>query len=231
MPDILNSHIEPPRGDIDHYIPPKTKNDVPKNFVRPEDLPPPPELLDEYDDVDDFGDNIEITLEDLESLGLPGLESLGLNDLTSVDHPFLGLAKFKDGRVSAGKKNRKKENDERRKQTISLEDDRSEKLLVSPAPSGDLPFPPMPTVAPNTADSVPIIERLRPEVLAQLRRAQATGGGGGGSPPGFIPGKAGVDYPDFRSIPATDFTCENFILPGFYADTFTSCQVSQVRVL
>ena len=43
--------------------------------------------------------------------------------------------------------------------------------------------------------------------------------------PGFIPGKAGVDYPDFRSIPATDFTCENFILPGFYADTFTSCQV------
>ncbi len=48
---------------------------------------------------------------------------------------------------------------------------------------------------------------------------------GGASRPGFIPGKAGVDYPDFKNIPVTDFTCENFILPGFYADTFTSCQV------
>ena len=229
MPDILNSHIEPPRGDIDHYIPPKTKNDVPKNFIRPEDLPPSPELLDDYDDydddVDDFGDDIEITLEDLESLGLPGLESLGLNDLTSVDHPFLGLAKFKDGRVSSGRK-KKKEKQERRKETElrSEDDDRFEKLRVGP---GELQFPPMPTHAPNSADSVPIIERLRPEVLAQLRQAQATGGGGS-SPPGFIPGKAGVDYPDFRSIPATDFTCENFILPGFYADTFTSCQVFHV---
>ena len=43
--------------------------------------------------------------------------------------------------------------------------------------------------------------------------------------PGFIPGKAGVDYPDFKIIPETDFTCQNFLLPGFYADTFTSCQV------
>jgi hypothetical protein len=38
-----------------------------------------------------------------------------------------------------------------------------------------------------------------------------------------------VDYPDFKNIPVTDFTCENFILPGFYADTFTSCQASVSR--
>ena len=46
-----------------------------------------------------------------------------------------------------------------------------------------------------------------------------------GGKPGFIPGNAGVDYPDFKNIPITDFTCQNFLLPGFYADTFTSCQV------
>ena len=85
----------------------------------------------------------------------------------------------------------------------------------------------MPTHAPNS-NFVPIIEKLRPEVLSQLRKAQ-TGGGGMGNP-GFIPGKGGVDYPDFKSIPATDFTCENFILPGFYADTFTSCQV-KIKVI
>ena len=45
---------------------------------------------------------------------------------------------------------------------------------------------------------------------------------------GKIPGKPGVDYPDFKTIPATDFTCENFILEGFYADTFTSCQVKLI---
>ena len=225
----LNSHIGPPRGEEDHYIPPKTLHDVPKNFIRPDDiLPPPPELLDvdyldDLNDLDDIdGDDIEITLEDLESLGLPGLESLGLNDLTSVDHPFLGLAKFRDGRPKSDEK--RKSNRKKQKETIKLkEDDRLEKLRLA-AGEGGLPFPPMPTTAPDSLDSVPIIERLRPEVLAQLRQAQATGGGGGG-PPGFIPGKAGVDYPDFRSIPATDFTCENFILPGFYADTFTSCQV------
>ena len=227
--DIINGHNDAPRGDVDHYIPPKTLNDVPKNFIRPEDiLPPPPELLDVEDidlslddlnDLDDYdGDSIEITLEDLESLGLPGLESLGLNDLTSVDHPFLGLAKFRDGRPKTDEKRKSS----KKKQKIELkEDDRFEKLRVG---SGELPFPPMPTTAPDSLDSVPIIERLKPDVLAKLRKAQAAGGAGGG-PPGFIPGKAGVDYPDFRSIPNTDFTCENFILPGFYADTFTSCQV------
>ena len=227
VPDILNSHIEAPRGDVDHYIPPKTLHDVPKNFIRPEDaLPPAPELLDiDLDNLDDLDDDsIEITLEDLESLGLPGLENLGLNDLTSVEHPFLGLAKFRDGRPKSDEK--RKGTRKSQKETITLkEDDKFEKLRVSSG-KGDVPFPPMPTLAPDSVDNVPIIERLRPEVLAQLRQAQAAGGGGGGgSNPGFIPGKAGVDYPDFRSIPATDFTCENFILPGFYADTFTSCQV------
>ena len=215
VPDILNSHIEPPRGDDDHYIPPKTKYDVPKNFIRPEDAPPPPpELIDDIDILSDGGDEIEISLEDLESLNLPGLESLGLNDFDEALEPFIGLAKFKDGR----KKHSKKENVV--KSLDSLEDDRFEKLRVKP---GEPQLPPMPTHAPDSA--VPLIERLRPEVLAQLRRAQAGGGGGASGPPGFIPGKAGVDYPDFKSIPATDFTCENFILPGFYADTFTSCQV------
>ena len=44
IPDIINSHL----GDSgsatgkEHYIPPKTLNDVPKNFIRPEDLPEPP---------------------------------------------------------------------------------------------------------------------------------------------------------------------------------------------
>ena len=60
---------------------------------------------------------------------------------------------------------------------------------------------------------------------------EAGGGGGAGGGRGFIPGKAGVDYPDFKTIPATDFTCENFLLPGFYADTFTSCQVTGNRHL
>ena len=216
---------------MDHYIPPKTLNDVPKNFIRPADiLPPPPELLDvddiDFDDLDDLdiGDNVEITLEDLESLGLPGLENLGLNDLTSVDHPFLGLAKFRDGRPKSDEK--RKKNRQKEKITIK-EEDKFEKLRVGGG-KGEIGFPPMPTTAPDSLSSVPIIQRLRPEVLAQLRRAQATGGGGGGQ--GFIPGKAGVDYPDFRSIPATDFTCENFILPGFYADTFTSCQVGREQV-
>ena len=235
VPDVLNSHIDSPRGDVDHYIPPKTLNDVPKNFIRPDDiLPPPPDYLDvedidfesiNFDDLDDLddGDNVEITLEDLESLGLPGLENLGLNDLTSVDHPFLGLAKFRDGRPKSDEKRKKNRN----KEKITLKDkDKSEKLRVGGG-KGKIGFPPMPTTAPDNRDAVPIIEQLRPEVLAQLRKAQA--GGGGGAKAGFIPGKAGVDYPDFRSIPATDFTCENFILPGFYADTFTSCQVRYER--
>jgi hypothetical protein len=51
IPDIVNGHL----GDLgdgtgkEHYIPPKTLNDVPKNFIRPEDLPEPPELNDILD--------------------------------------------------------------------------------------------------------------------------------------------------------------------------------------
>ena len=69
---------------------------------------------------------------------------------------------------------------------------------------------------------MPFLEKLEPTVLQQLQssvRSQNTRDN-------KIPGKPGVDYPDFKTIPATDFSCENFLLEGFYADTFTSCQVS-----
>ena len=43
VPGILNSHIgDSQASGEEHYIPPKTLNDVPKNFIRPEDLPEPP---------------------------------------------------------------------------------------------------------------------------------------------------------------------------------------------
>lgn len=47
-----------------------------------------------------------------------------------------------------------------------------------------------------------------------------------------IPGSAGTDFPDFRSIPLTRFSCldggpsEGSRKPGFYADVETQCQVS-----
>jgi len=118
---------------------------------------------------------------------------------------------------------RRAKKDEKTRREKQRERDRLEELQLRP---GEVPLPPMPTHRPDSF--VPIIERLRPEVLQQLRQAQAGGGGGAGGGRGFIPGKAGVDYPDFKTIPATDFTCENFLLPGFYADTFTSCQVFHV---
>jgi hypothetical protein len=77
---LINSHKEPPREDLtDAYIPPKTKNDVPKNFLRPEDVPPPPspEEIDIFDD----DEALAAAIEDLEE-----------------DGAFLGLAKLKDGR-------------------------------------------------------------------------------------------------------------------------------------
>ena len=70
---------------------------------------------------------------------------------------------------------------------------------------------------------MPFLEKLQPSVLQQL---QANIRNSNNQQGGKIPGKPGVDYPDFKTIPATDFTCENFILEGFYADTFTSCQVN-----
>ena len=142
-------------------------------------------MLQDYGE--DSFDDVEISLDDLESLGLPGLEGLGIRGLggLGIDGldgpvPFLGLAKLKD-------KQRERE--------------RLEELQLRP---GEVPLPPMPTHRPDSF--VPIIERLRPEVLQQLRQAQAGGGGGAGGGRGFIPGKAGVDYPDFKTIPATDFT-------------------------
>ena len=36
----------------------------------------------------------------------------------------------------------------------------------------DIPFPPMPTVAPQPKDFVPIIEKLNPDILAKLRESQ-----------------------------------------------------------
>ena len=77
--NVLNGHKE--RGGLtDAYIPPKTKNDVPKNFLRPEDLPPPPSP-DEIDFIEDVDDELAKAIEDLEE-----------------DGAFLGLAKLKDGR-------------------------------------------------------------------------------------------------------------------------------------
>ena len=82
--NVINSHKEPPRdGLTDAYIPPKTKNDVPKNFLRPEDLPPPPSP-DEIDFLDDVDKELAAAIEDLED-----------------DGAFLGLAKLKDGRPKA----------------------------------------------------------------------------------------------------------------------------------
>ena len=82
---------------------------------------------------------------------------------------------------------------------------------------------------------LPLLEQLKPTLLQQLqqslnREQSGLSGSGSGSGSGEgggnkIPGRPGVDYPDFKVIPVTDFSCENFILEGFYADTFTSCQV------
>ncbi|OQV16660.1 hypothetical protein BV898_09172 [Hypsibius exemplaris] len=36
---------------------------------------------------------------------------------------------------------------------------------------------------------------------------------------------AGRDYPDFHTIPVTNFTCRQVEQPGYYADPDTGCQV------
>ena len=81
-PDVINGHNDPTHADFtDIYIPPKTKNDVPKNFLRPEDIP---ELEDP-----DLIDIIDAELKDtIEQLGISG--------------SFLGLAKLKDGTKKDG---------------------------------------------------------------------------------------------------------------------------------
>ena len=73
---------------------------------------------------------------------------------------------------------------------------------------------------------LPLLEQLKPTLLQQLQQSlNKEQGQGQGESNNKIPGRPGVDYPDFKVIPVTDFSCENFILEGFYADTFTSCQV------
>ena len=43
-----------------------------------------------------------------------------------------------------------------------------------------------------------------------------------------IPGEAGVDFPVLAAVPDTDFSCENRVSGGYYADTQTLCQVFHV---
>jgi len=43
-----------------------------------------------------------------------------------------------------------------------------------------------------------------------------------------IPGEAGLDYPVLASVPDTDFSCDNRVSGGYYADTQTACQVFHV---
>ncbi|XP_042218294.1 mucin-5AC-like [Homarus americanus] len=73
------------------------------------------------------------------------------------------------------------------------------------------------------------------------------GGNGRGSPPtplsdgktrtlgnsddpytGSIPGRSGVDYPTFQTIPKTGFDCSSKPAGGYYADTEADCQVFHV---
>ena len=145
---------------------------------------------------------------------------------------FLGLAKLKSDREE---KTKDKDDD------LNIdEDDLSDFNLLETLAGLDLitgpRLPPMPTLPPQPGNLLPLLDELNlsPSLLRQLKkqvkqsqlqsqRQQAAGGGRNGE--GFIPGIPGKDYPDFKAIPATEFTCENFILEGFYADTFTSCQV------
>lgn len=226
--DILNSQVSPNGQGKEKYIPRKTKFDVPKNFIRPDDLlrAPPFEAgfdgldgFDPDDDVDEFG---TIDILDAEDLPEPPIPEAVPEQLT--EQPFLGLAKLIDP--------------ERKKSLKELEDLRAEvkklaKLVEKEKPEGPQ-LPPIPTVPsllsfqklqklpPQPSSFMPFLEKLDNSVLQQLQknvRSQNTRDG-------KIPGKPGVDYPDFKTIPATDFSCENFLLEGFYADTFTSCQVS-----
>ncbi len=133
--------MNPPTTFTDHYIPPKTKHDVPVSFTRPEDEvvvveevpppPPPPELIPS--DVD------------------PDAESF-------PPEAFLGLAKLTDS---------KEEDDEDEDEGNDLDADVTLKL----ADSGSPKLPPMPTVAPQPANFLPLLEELSPGLLNSLRTA------------------------------------------------------------
>ena len=222
--DVLNSQIGPPATKLkDPYIPKKTKFDVPKNFVRPEDAE-----IDPKDEVDDFGTIDILNAEGLPEPPVPDFvpNSVGeAEDLT--EQPFLGLAKLQSASLQ----------DKSLKELEELRDEvkKLAKLIEKPETTGPQ-LPPMPTLPtlsgaalgslklpPQPSSFMPFLEKLQPSVLQQLQaNIRSTSNQQGGK----IPGKPGVDYPDFKTIPATDFSCENFILEGFYADTFTSCQVS-----
>ena len=223
--EILNSQVIPPSRSKEKYIPPKTQFDVPKNFVRPDEIIEPGPLpagafdIDPDSEVDDFG---VIDILDEEELPEPPIPETVPEQLT--EQPFLGLAKL----IDPDRKKSLKELEELKAEVKKLA-----KLVKKP--TDEPPLPPIPTVPtllslqklqklpPQPSSFVPFIEKFDPSVLQQL---QSTITNQGGNRNGKIPGKPGVDYPDFKTIPATDFSCENFILEGFYADTFTSCQVS-----
>lgn len=42
---------------------------------------------------------------------------------------------------------------------------------------------------------------------------------------GAIPGRKGQDYPVYKVVPTTTFTCAGRLVPGYYADPDTRCQV------
>ena len=227
--EVLNSQIAPPVAkDKDPYIPPKTKFDVPKNFVRLEDADFDPNNQVELD----FGTIDVLDAEQLPEPPSPDFvpNSVGeAEDLT--EQPFLGLAKLTSASLKQGQS--LKELEQLRDEVKKLA-----KLIEKPEKEGPK-LPPMPTIPtltsltqtgslpPQPSSFVPFLEKLQPSVLQQLQANIRNSNQQGGK----IPGKPGVDYPDFKTIPATDFTCENFILEGFYADTFTSCQVNSIQII
>ena len=70
----VNGHSSSKQQDLSNvYIPPKTKNDVPKNFLRPEDIPE----LEDPDIIDFLDAELEETIE---ALGLDGIGKLEGDD-------------------------------------------------------------------------------------------------------------------------------------------------------
>ncbi len=138
---MLNSQAVPPTTFTDHYIPPKTRHDVPKSFVRPEDAPvevipepPPPELVP-----------TDVAEPDAETI---------------APDVFLGLAKLRNEKDE-------KDGDEDDENSVDDEDARKAKLVVEELTGPRLP--PMPTVAPQPASFLPLLEELSPGLLKSLR--------------------------------------------------------------
>ena len=176
-PSVVNSQAMPSKDSQEYYIPPRTSNEVPKGYKKPDDDLPTPEEIDE--DIETFSEGNGLQRE-----------------------PFLGLAKFIRPTSATA--------------TSTKGLPKFEKLVqLNDNPS----LPPIPTLPPQPETFLPLVESLSPSLLQQLRsgflnqvRSQTKLTGGG---KGHIPGKPGVDYPDFKTIPNTEFSCENFILEGF----------------